>query len=181
MLEDARRTTPDPLRQLMIYDMQTFLCSLLNRNDRMTMGASIECRVPFLSVGVVESALRLGQSDLFAGRQGKKVLRDHARTLVPTSILNRPKWGLGIPWTRYLRQDPVCRDFVEKLPRSEFGRALQATRLQEAIDPFLAGDDHRSPLIYQIFSLAVWWEQVVTSPLDMPETSEQAVAEGASC
>jgi asparagine synthase (glutamine-hydrolysing) len=181
MLEEARRTTPNPLRQLMIYDMQTFLCSLLNRNDRMTMGASIECRVPFLSVGVVESALRLGQSDLFAGRQGKKVLREHARTLVPPSILNRPKWGLGIPWTRYLRQDPVCRDFVEKLPRSEFGRALQAPRLQEAIDPFLAGDDHRSPLIYQIFSLAVWWEQVVTSPLDMPEASDQALAEGAPC
>jgi asparagine synthase (glutamine-hydrolysing) len=181
MLEEARRSTPDPLRQLMLYDLQTFLCSLLNRNDRMTMGASIECRVPFLSVGVVESALRLDQSDLFDGRQGKKVLRDHARTLVPTSILNRPKWGLGIPWSRYLRQDPICRDFVEKLPRSEFGRALQARGLQGAIDTFLAGDDHRAPLVYQIFSLAVWWEQVVAPPLEMPETSGQTVAEGASC
>jgi asparagine synthase (glutamine-hydrolysing) len=164
----------------MLYDLQTFLCSLLNRNDRMTMGASIECRVPFLSVGVVESALRLGQSDLFAGRQGKKVLRDHARSLVPTSILNRPKWGLGIPWSRYLRQEPICRDFVEKLPLSDFGRGLQAPRLREAIDAFLAGDDHRAPLVYQIFSLAVWWEQVVASPLDIPEVSGQAVVEGAS-
>jgi asparagine synthase (glutamine-hydrolysing) len=181
MLAEGRRTTADPVRQLMLYDMQTFLCSLLNRNDRMTMGASIECRVPFLSVGVVESALRLGQSDLFAGRQGKKVLRDHARALVPASILNRPKWGLGIPWSRYLRQDPVCRDFVEKLPGSDFGHALQAPRLREALDAFLAGDDHRSPLVYQIFSLAVWWEQVLARPLDISDVSGRAVTEGAPC
>ncbi len=181
LLEQARLVTPDPLRQLMLYELQTFLCSLLNRNDRMTMGASIECRVPFLSVGVVETALRLDKSDLFAGRQGKRVLRDYARDLVPASIVKRPKWGLGIPWIRYLRRDPLCRSFVEDLPRSDFGRALEAARLPGAIRDFLAGDDHKAPLVYQVFSLAVWWEQVVQAPLEVLAAPIAARAAGASC
>jgi asparagine synthase (glutamine-hydrolysing) len=173
LLEEASRATQEPLKQLMLYDLQTFLCSLLNRNDRMTMGASIECRVPFLSVGVVESALRLPITELFAGRQGKCVLRRCARELVPASILQRPKWGLGIPWNRYLRQDPACRAFVEALPQSGLGRALQATCLPAALDEFLSGDDGWAPVVYQVFSLAVWWEQIVECPLELEK--EQAV------
>ena len=38
----------------MYSDQHTFLCSVLDRNDRMTMGASIECRVPFLDYRLVE-------------------------------------------------------------------------------------------------------------------------------
>ena len=174
LLEEARQATANPLRQLMLYDLRTFLCSLLNRNDRMTMAASIECRVPFLSVGVVEAALRLPTSELFAARQGKKVLRRYARDVVPASILDRPKWGLGIPWARYLRQDPGCRAFAEGLPESGFCHALQAPGLPAMIRDFLAGDDARTPLVYQVFSLAVWWEQVVEAPLERTEPSVQA-------
>jgi asparagine synthase (glutamine-hydrolysing) len=35
-------------RQALYFDQHTYLCSLLDRNDRCTMGASIECREPFL-------------------------------------------------------------------------------------------------------------------------------------
>src|SRR5262249_45295360 len=44
----------DPIRQAMYVDLHTYLCSLLDRNDRMTMGASIECRVPLLDYRLVE-------------------------------------------------------------------------------------------------------------------------------
>jgi len=177
MLEQAARATSEPLRQLMLYDLQTFLRSLLNRNDRMTMGASIECRVPFLAIEVVEAALGLPTRALFEGRIGKRVLRQHARDRVPPAILERPKWGLGIPWARYLREDPACRAIVESLPRSEIGRALGAGGFEAAVREFLAGRDAVTPLVYQVFSLAIWWEQVVEAPLEQDfETTRVAEA-----
>jgi asparagine synthase (glutamine-hydrolysing) len=165
MLEQARKATPDPLKQLMLYDIQTFLCSILHRNDRMTMAASIECRVPFLAVGVVEAALKLPTRALFSGREGKQVLRDHAAGLLPPQVLKRAKWGLGIPWMRYLRDDPACRDVVSKLPAGDVGHALDAPGFGAAVREFLQGEDRWFPLVYQTFTLAVWWEQVVAGRL----------------
>ena len=40
-------------RQALYFDQHTYLCSLLDRNDRCTMGASIECREPFLDQRLV--------------------------------------------------------------------------------------------------------------------------------
>ena len=54
----------EPMRQAMFMDHETFLGSLLDRNDRMTMGASIECRVPFLDYRLVEGLSALPSSRL---------------------------------------------------------------------------------------------------------------------
>src|SRR5262249_21927556 len=56
VLSEAEGLYPrDLVRQAMYSDQHTFLCSILDRNDRMTMGASIECRVPFLDYRLVET------------------------------------------------------------------------------------------------------------------------------
>src|SRR5262249_41595414 len=69
VLGEARMLYPDDLvRQAMYSDQHTFLCSVLDRNDRMTMGASIECRVPFLDYRLVEMLAALPSSVLFMGR-----------------------------------------------------------------------------------------------------------------
>jgi asparagine synthase (glutamine-hydrolysing) len=176
LVEQAMRVTPEPIKQLMLYDLQTFLCSILDRNDRMTMAASIECRVPFLAVGVVEAALGLPVRALFSGRYGKQVLRDHAAELLPREVLTRPKWGLGIPWEHYFRCDPTCRDFVSNLPCTNLARALDAPGLPAAVSAFLAGDDRQAPIIYEVFALAVWWEQVVDGGIGMRASTESGVS-----
>lgn len=43
----------DIKRQTFYFDQHTYLCSLLDRNDRTTMGAVIECREPFLDPRLV--------------------------------------------------------------------------------------------------------------------------------
>jgi asparagine synthase (glutamine-hydrolysing) len=161
ILQEAETVTKKPIKQLMLYDTQTFLPAILNRNDGMTMSASIECRVPFLAVGVVEAALGLPVSEMFVGRYGKKVLREHAAELLPGEVLYRRKWGLGIPWGSYFRRVAPCREFVEKLSYTELARAMDAPGLPAVIRDFLKGDDTKFPLVYEVFSLAVWWEQVM--------------------
>ncbi len=161
MIEQARQFADEPIKQMMLYDMQSFLCAVLDRNDRMTMASSIECRVPFLAVEVVEAALKIPMRSLFAGRQGKKIVRDHAADLLPPNVISRPKWGLGIPWFHYFRNDADCRDFLSQVPNMGFCEMIDVPGLPSAIADFLAGDDGLAPIIYEFFSLSIWWEQII--------------------
>ena len=75
VIAEAEKLYPsDLMRQAMYSDQHTFLCSLLDRNDRMTMGASIECRVPFLDYRLVEglAALPASRSESAASPNGSR-------------------------------------------------------------------------------------------------------------
>ncbi len=118
-LDEARRTYPGhPARQAMYVDQHTFLWSLLDRNDKMTMGASIECRVPFLDYRFVEGAARLPDAVLFRRGKGKALLRAAIGDRVPRTLLNARKWGFGVPCPRYFREVPALRERVASVPRA---------------------------------------------------------------
>ncbi len=59
LVDQAITQFHDPLRQILYYEQNTYLQSVLDRNDRMTMGASIECREPFLDINLTNWALNL--------------------------------------------------------------------------------------------------------------------------
>jgi asparagine synthase (glutamine-hydrolysing) len=78
---------------------RTVIPQLLHFEDRNSMAWSVESRVPFLHVDVVEFALSLPEHYLL-GNDGvtKKVFREAMRGLVPDAILNRTdKIGFQTP------------------------------------------------------------------------------------
>src|SRR5258705_13940410 len=85
---------------------------LLLKEDRMTMGASVEGRVPFLDPALVEFADGLPLASRFEGDTGKRVLRVLARRLLPGNIADRPKHGFSAPIEDWLRGplDPLAGD-----------------------------------------------------------------------
>jgi len=148
----------DLARQAMFSDQHTFLCSLLDRNDRMTMGASIECRVPFLDFRLVEGVAALPSSVLFAGRQRKSLLRDAVGHRLPAAVLRGGKWGFGVPWSRYLRTEPSLRQLVQTLPERDPIRNGPFLRegVTRTIDAFLAGDNSNAHIVRQLVMVAAW-------------------------
>ena len=79
------------------------LSTLLQRNDRMCMRASIESRVPFLENGVVDFALKLDSHYKIRGRCGKYILKKLAERYLPRPVIYRKKAGFPVPWKRYIR------------------------------------------------------------------------------
>lgn len=159
MLREAMGLFPnEPLRQAMYSDQHTFLCSILDRNDRMTMGASIECRVPFLDFRLVEALAALPSRALISGRQSKALLRRSVARRLPESVQSRPKWGFGVPWSRYFRAQPDFQAVLRDLPDSPLVREgpFDRRRLGRAIEGFLAGDDRHEPLVRQMVMISVW-------------------------
>lgn len=86
--------------------LQTYLLPLLNRADRAGMAASIEGRVPFLDVPLVELALATPPKYKVAVKGlkpiGKSVLKKVAAQFLPHDIVYRKKMGFSVPASYYL-------------------------------------------------------------------------------
>jgi asparagine synthase (glutamine-hydrolysing) len=159
VLDEARRVYPrEAARQAMYNDLHTFLGSLLHRNDRMTMGASIECRVPFLDYRLVEHLSAMPTSALLRGRRGKKLLLDAVKDRLPDDIVRARKWGFAAPWSRYLREVGELRDIVRDLPDTGVTREGPFDRraLRHMVKEFLGGRDRWMPLVLQLVMIQVW-------------------------
>ena len=70
---------------------------LLMRVDKMSMGASLESRVPFLDHKFVELALGIPQSVKIRGGVLKYILKKAVRGIIPGEIVDRKKQGFGAP------------------------------------------------------------------------------------
>jgi asparagine synthase (glutamine-hydrolysing) len=161
VLSEAMSYYPDePFRQAMLSDQQTFLCSILDRNDRMTMGASIECRVPFLDYRLVEGLAAMPSSALLSRFKSKALLRNSVGDRLPPAIQRRKKWGFGVPWHMHLREVPELRELVQNLPDSEPIRSgpFSRKRVQQVVSEFLQSPALHNALILQLVLVAVWHE-----------------------
>ena len=161
VLDEAKQFHPaDPARQAMYLDQHTFLCSLLDRNDRMTMGASIECRVPFLDYRLVETLAELPTHALWAAGRGKAILRQALGSRLPEQVLRGRKWGFAVPWSQYLRQVEGLKGALLEVPLTlhHAGVPWGKEQMRRLVDGFLAGDDRNDALVRQLFQLGFWHE-----------------------
>ena len=159
VLEEAAAFAPhDYLRQAMYLDQHTFLCSLLDRNDRMTMGASIECRVPFLDHRLVEGLAATPSDVLFRGRRAKSILRDAVGHRLPSEVLRARKWGFGVPWNSMFRTRGDLREYMLSLPKHRLitSGPFDRVRLQNAINNFVGGDDQHASTLVQLAMITIW-------------------------
>lgn len=87
-------------------DVLTYLpCDILTKVDIASMASSLEARSPFLDHHVAELAARMPLRLKQRGMQGKAILVDAFRDLLPASIQTRPKMGFGIPIAHWFRNE----------------------------------------------------------------------------
>ena len=85
----------------LLADLSLYLPHLLNRQDKSTMLASVETRIPFLDPDVARFAVNLPLERRIEPRR-KAPLRTLADRLLPPEISTRPKVGFGFDVGRYL-------------------------------------------------------------------------------
>ncbi|ALC91899.1 asparagine synthase [Bacillus sp. FJAT-18017] len=101
--EDARR------RQLFYLNMVWFMTALLDRKDRMSMGASLEVRVPFADHRLVEYVWNIPWEMKMHGNREKGILRKAMDGILPADVLYRKK--SPYPKTHH----PAYTEAVQKL------------------------------------------------------------------
>jgi len=149
------------LRRILYFDQTSWLPdNLLERGDRMTMAASIEARVPFLDHKLASCVSALPDRYRVRGLKTKWVLREAAKSLIPRSILNRPKVGFKVPVSLWFREG--LRDFLmEHLGAgSSTTRAYYAPQvLDRILDEHLQGRHNHEKLLWSLLNLEIWHRQ----------------------
>ncbi len=93
-----------PLRRALYFDQTSWLPdNLLERGDRMTMGAGIEARMPFIDHQLADYLSHLPDNMRIRGLGGKWLLRQAMRPVLPSAVLNRPKVGFRVPVNLWFR------------------------------------------------------------------------------
>jgi asparagine synthase (glutamine-hydrolysing) len=90
------------LDRFLYCDIHTRLVDdILVKSDRMSMGAGIEARVPFLDHRLVEFAARLPEHMKVSGLKSKIVLKRLAERYLPQEAIYRRKVGFTVPLTHW--------------------------------------------------------------------------------
>jgi asparagine synthase (glutamine-hydrolysing) len=134
----------------MLADLTNFLAPLLRRLDRMSMAASIECRVPFLDHRLVHTVINLPLSYRLRGFTDKWLLKKIASRYLPHGIIYRKKMGFPLPLKDYLAplaQEKLFRDgfCVEFLGLHRAGLAEAVSNWTENVDGF-----------FNLLALEIW-------------------------
>lgn len=104
-----------------LADLNEFLAPLLRRLDRMSMGASVECRVPYLDHRLVHKVINLPLTYRIGPRSDKWVLKQVAARHIPQRIARRKKAGFPLPLEEYVA--PLARPefFADGFCQRELG------------------------------------------------------------
>lgn len=161
MLEEAKNYYPnDHLRQLLYLEMHTHLCSLNDKNDRTTMGASIECREPFLDFRLVTGLFSLDTNYFSTAGKGKWLSMNTIGKKLPDFIQNHEKVGLAIPWAKYILQNPAFREHLENMHQNPIFQSswMSYIDVKKAVSDFKADPISNFPLIRSLFFNSYWYK-----------------------
>jgi asparagine synthase (glutamine-hydrolysing) len=154
----ARCRDSAPLNRLLYVDLKTFLpCLNLDYTDKTSMAATLEVRVPFLNVELVELAARMPPSLKLRGLKRKYILKRAAERLLPREIVWRKKAGFSAPLRSWLRG--ALRPLVEELLSNEVVKRRGLFRPEEVrrvVEANQTGREDFSLQVFQLLTLELW-------------------------
>ncbi len=163
--KEAKSLYPKNLRrQALYFDQHTYLCSLLDRNDRCTMGASIECREPFLDPRLIIGLGSLEDKWLFTEKKGKYILKKAMEKRLPEEILKFKKIGLSAPWGDYITKIPVFKEELESFLKSDIFQMpyFEHINIKQLVLRLQNGDKSMIPYIMPLFTMHIWMKTYTT-------------------
>lgn len=93
-----------PVTSLMHHDLLNYLPNdILHKVDRAAMSCSLETRLPFLDNALAEAALVTPYNLHTYNGKSKAILRNILESYIPSSLIDRPKMGFGVPLASWLR------------------------------------------------------------------------------
>jgi asparagine synthase (glutamine-hydrolysing) len=135
---NGHRSDPEVVNAISRLEMRGYMTNTLLRDtDAMSMAHSLEVRVPFVDVNLVDFVLSL-PGEWKAGAGPKPLLADAVSDLLPREFMGRPKMGFTLPFEKWM-QDKLRGEISEVL--KDAGRlrsvGLDSETVRKVWDRFL--------------------------------------------
>jgi asparagine synthase (glutamine-hydrolysing) len=142
---------PSAMNWMSFMDLNVRLPELLlMRVDKMSMGVSLECRVPFLDHRFVELALSIPDNVKVRGSATKRVLKKAVRGVIPDELIDRPKQGFDVPLYDWLFEPagaPLLAELEDFCAGTEFLDGGEVRRLIR---------ERRAMHVWFLINFALW-------------------------
>jgi asparagine synthase (glutamine-hydrolysing) len=128
---------------------------LLMRIDKMSMGVSLEGRVPFLDHRFVELAMSIPESIKTKNGTLKYILKKAVRGLIPDPLIDRKKQGFGVPIHEWFFGQFGMKARQELREFCQWTDFLDSAEIEHLID------QGRGPHVWYLLNFALWWKEFV--------------------
>lgn len=151
------------LDRLLGVDTMSYLPDdLLVKVDRATMAHGLEARSPFLDHQLLEFCAALPTKYKARGGVSKYLLKAVMKDRLPSSVLQRPKMGFGVPIDQWFRGS--CRTIVEDILLSS--RCLQRgyfkpELIRRMVEEQRQGRTSYGSRVYALLMLELWHREYV--------------------
>jgi asparagine synthase (glutamine-hydrolysing) len=174
----ARSPQLDDLASMLYLDTVVWLPDdLLMKNDKMTMAASLEARMPLLDEELMTYAASIPSQEKVRGWQTKYLLKQAYADFLPSTILQRKKMGFNVPVGNWFRV--ACYPYLRNLllsPRARGRGIFQMATVERLLEEHREGRINHQARLFALASLEHWFRVYIDPPmLAMPRIEETKV------
>jgi asparagine synthase (glutamine-hydrolysing) len=153
---EANAWERSPLNWMTYADLNIRLPELLlMRIDKMSMGVSLEGRVPFLDHKFVELAMSIPASMKVKNGTLKYILKKAVRGVIPRELIDRPKQGFGVPVSEWLSAG------LAATARAAIDDLCSATDIFDRDQALRLVDENRGLPTWILMNFALWWKHFI--------------------
>jgi len=148
---------------LLLYEQKSYLQPILMRQDKMSMAASIESRVPILDNEMLGLANSIPYKAKIHHLTPKHIFKKVAERHISSKIVYKKKVGFGVPVDEWLR-DPVGLGKYLDLLRDTSSQinGVNKSKLERLISEHLRQGVNHSDVLWPLINYVIWKEQFLS-------------------
>lgn len=153
----------DDLNERLNQDLlQNSLPALLRYEDHNSMSQSIEARVPFLDIDLVEFVVSLPSNYKIRNGWTKWIMRQALKDILPEKILKR-KWKVGFttPEISWMRKSKSEIEKIFTSPSFNSRPYFNPQEIRKRFEEFASGQNDESMVFWRIINVELWLRKYI--------------------
>lgn len=152
--------------RMLAVDQSVYLESLLLRQDKMAMAASVEARVPFTHAPLFRMVNKIPNDIRIPGLTTKPLLKTYASRFFSTDFVHRRKVGLTIPLAEWLGSSTGLGRYLESLsePNAKLATYGDRAKIRAMVERFRGGDRSIARILVHLINIETWLRSAHDTP-----------------
>ncbi|WP_375234796.1 asparagine synthase (glutamine-hydrolyzing) [Winogradskyella sp.] len=156
-LFDKKLTKNNLLNWIRLNEFRGHLQRVLVKVDRMSMANSLEVRVPFLDINMIDSCLNYIPEDYKSNEDLKKPLKALLSLFFPENIINKEKKGFAIPIEDWLKNELKIEVIDTIFNKTFYGAGIiQIDEIKSYVDGFFKNKHNEAWGVWHIYAWQKW-------------------------